>query len=80
MHLGRRGAADNEPVHLELHHGDIHWTLDFPVDARGLRSHYGERLRHADEVILRALMFQEMWTLGASRRKAPAKWGDSSTE
>ena len=69
VHLGRRGAADNEPVHLELHHGDIHWTLDFPVDARGLRSHYGESLRHADEVILRSLMFQEMWTLGASRRK-----------
>jgi energy-coupling factor transporter ATP-binding protein EcfA2 len=72
VHLGRRGAPEAEPFHLELHHGEVHWTLDFPVNARGLTGTYGELLQHGDEVILRAKMFAEEWYLGTTRRKFPS--------
>jgi len=61
VHLRRRDALPESPVHFELHIGDVHWTLDFPVDARGLVSNYGETLTHGDEVFLRAAMFQQEW-------------------
>lgn len=68
VHLRRRGVPDRDPVHFELHIGDLHWSLDLPVDARGLRSTYGETLRRGDEVILRAEMFKDEWYYGDTRR------------
>lgn len=58
VYLRRRGAPEHAPVHFELHVGDLHWSLDLPVDARGLRSTYGETLRRGSELILRAEMFK----------------------
>jgi predicted ATPase len=68
VYLRRRGVPDHVPVHFELRMGDIHWSLDLPVDARGLRSIYGETLRRGDEVVLRAEMFKDEWYYGDTRR------------
>lgn len=69
VHLRRRGAPAEAPVHFEFHLGDVHWTLDFPVDARGLVSNYGETLHHGDEQILRATMFKQEWEYQGKPRK-----------
>lgn len=61
VHLRRRDARTEDPVHFELHVGDVHWTLDLPVDARGLVSNYGESLAHGEDVVVRAAMFQQEW-------------------
>lgn len=68
VYLRRRGAPEHAPVHFELHVGDLHWSLDLPVDARGLRSTYGETLRRGSELILRAEMFKDEWYYGDTRR------------
>ena len=71
VHLRRRGAAAEAPVHFEIQVGEIRWTLDLPVDARGLVSTYGESLTRGDEAVLRATMYQEEWTYEGKRRKFP---------
>lgn len=68
VHLRRRGVPPENPVHFELHLGEVAWTLDLPVDPRGLVSHVGEQLTHGDEVVLRAAIYQQEWYLGAERR------------
>lgn len=69
VHLRRRGAPPEAPVHFEFHYGDVHWTLDLPVDARGLVSNYGETLHHGDEEILRATMYQQEWNYRGTLRR-----------
>lgn len=69
VHLRRHGAAEHEPVHFELHVGDLRWTLDLPVDPRGLISNYGESLQRGEDVVLRAAMFQQEWFHGSELRK-----------
>lgn len=78
-YLKRRGASPEAPVHFELQLGPIRWTLDLPVDARGLVSVYGETLHYGDELILRAEMFKDEWYYkGISKkfddRRCCAKW------
>ena len=68
VHLRRRGVPPDDPVHFEFHLGDIGWTLDLPVDPRGLVSNYGELLQHGDQVVLRAAMYQQNWYFGKERR------------
>ena len=87
IYLRRRGAPDHAPVHFELQVDDLHWSVDLPVDARGLRSSYGETLRRGEEVILRAEMFKDEWYFGETRRThsdrrccARVVWDQSESE
>lgn len=86
-YLRRREAEAHAPVHFELHVDDLRWTLDLPVDARGLRSTYGETLCRGDEIILRAEMFKDEWYFGDARRthsdrrsRARVIWDQSEAE
>lgn len=66
-HFRSHDAAEDEPVVLELTIGAIRWVLRFPMTLAGLKGTYGEELFHDGEVVLRASMFDDGWTLGAER-------------
>jgi energy-coupling factor transporter ATP-binding protein EcfA2 len=67
-YLRRVGAPPSAPVHLELQVGDVHWTLDLPVEGMSIHPYYGEQLTRAGDVVLRAPMFGDKWFLGSQRR------------
>ena len=69
VHLRRSAAPPDAPVHFEFHLGQVHWTLDLPVDARGLISNYGETLFHGETQILRATMFKQEWDYRGTPRE-----------
>ncbi len=58
----RRARADSEtPVEFEIEVDDIVWKVRFPISTRGIKGTYGEELTRADEVVLRATMFEDHW-------------------
>lgn len=60
----RFGADADTPVELGLEVGDLEWKLRFPMSAQGVKGTYGEELRRAGHVELRAALFQDGWNLG----------------
>ncbi|MEY3214607.1 MAG: hypothetical protein RIT28_5088, partial [Pseudomonadota bacterium] len=72
------GSAPEEPVELRLTVGDLRWVVRLPMSAQGLKGAIGEELYRGDDVVLRAGMFQEDWSVGEQRllrdeRRACAK-------
>lgn len=67
-HFRRLGTPENEPVLFKMEVGDVVWTLRFPMSYRGLLGTFGEELRHGDQMILRAGMFDDGWYLGKAKQ------------
>lgn len=63
----RVGTPEDEPVLFQLELGDVLWRLQLPMSAAGLDDSYGEELYHAGQLVLRAEMSKQVWTLGAER-------------
>ena len=59
----RFGADIDAPVEFEVEVGDLTWQLRFPMSAQGAKGTYGEELRRAGKVELRAVMFEDNWSL-----------------
>lgn len=67
VNFRRIGAPPEDPVEFTVTLGDLTWVLRFPMSAEALKGPYGEELRRGDQVIFRAAMFEEGWTLGTER-------------
>ncbi|MCK6517697.1 ATP-binding protein [Myxococcota bacterium] len=69
--LNLRAPPDGH-VKLSVEVGEAQWTLRLPVNTLGLRGSVGEELRHRDQIVLRAAMFQSEWFLGQEPRQRGA--------
>lgn len=67
VNLRRYGAEENAPVCFEVQVGEVRWILELPVDGRGLKGTYGERLIHRGQVVLKAAMYQDVWFHGSTQ-------------
>ncbi len=60
-------SPDESPVEFEVRVGRVRWKLRFPMSDVGLKGTYGEELHRDGDVVLRAGMFQDWWSLGTER-------------
>jgi predicted ATPase len=60
-------VPESEPVIFELRVADLVWKLLFPMTNSGIKDTYGEELYRGDELVLRAVMFEQVWQLGEER-------------
>jgi predicted ATPase len=60
----RIGADPDALVQFGLTVGELHWTLGFPMSARGLQGLYAESLWRGDQEVIQARLFDERWSSG----------------